>query len=109
MGRRETAAGMRARRARIKVQQQEMLEEAAMQPAVPEMESLIVQAVADNSRTVELERELVNAKQELLAERRTRLVTQEQIIAAQREHLDTYRKLVLAMEQIDLLKDRNER
>lgn len=93
----------RVSKARVAVQQREMLEEAAMQPAVPEMESLIAQAVANNSREIELTQRAERAEQRAFADRFKVTQLQELLVAEKTAHLETAMKLIAALEEINKL------
>jgi hypothetical protein len=103
MGRKETAAQA------VKARMQEMVEEAAAQPAVPHMESLIAQAVANSSKEQALTKQLEQALQDRRHAEMAFRKVQDDLIAEKTLHLQTAFKLIAALEDVDNLKDRNER
>lgn len=97
------------RRAEIRDKQKALMEKAVERPAVPPMEQLIHQAVANNSREIELTKRAEQAEARARIAEAERSRVQDVLVASQKETIEVYRKLTLAMEEINLLKDRNER
>jgi hypothetical protein len=93
----------------VKARMQEMVEEAAAQPAVPHMESLIAQAVANSSKEQALTKQLEQALQDKRHAEMSLRKLQDDLIAEKTLHLQTAFKLIAALEDVDNLKDRNER